>query len=272
MSNKFHFTLGTTGKTINIPIEIKWDFDGKDDSIEIYENDVVEEVIGEPKDFEVLRFAHQEYNLTNPNRISTEILYEFFFYTGNPATVSATTISNSNLWTNSYLPSFTTTEIYYFSRPFSKSFFKLDFYDTNDSLTQTNYFTIIIPTQQGLTESASISPLQPIAQIKKPKFSLDYVGDKEGFFLYWLRSRGFLNITTFYMSAKFFDAKLGIFLPMINESQAGLNSKFNFVNPGDYFYYKVDINYDEKTYVVYKGNNRIGMSTNSIKWYEYVNP
>ena len=39
MSNRFLFTLTNTGKTINIPIEMKWDFDGKDDSIEIYEND-----------------------------------------------------------------------------------------------------------------------------------------------------------------------------------------------------------------------------------------
>ena len=251
---------------------MKWDFDGKEDSIEIYENEVVEEIIGEPKDFEVLRFSHQEYEVNNPTRLKTEIVYEFFFFTGNPSTVSSTTSADVGLWTNSYLPSFTTTEIYFYNRPFIKSFFKIDFYDTTNPLTQTNYFTLIIPTQQGATESAIVSPTQPIQQIKKPKFILDFVGDKEGFFLYWLRGRDFLNITNFYMSAKFFDAKLGVFLPMINESQANLSTKFNFNNPADYFYYKVELNYDTDTYVVYKNNNRIGTPANSIKWYEYINP
>jgi PAT family beta-lactamase induction signal transducer AmpG len=38
---------------------------------------------------------------------------------------------------------FSKTEIYYFEKPFTKSFFKLDFYDTMDGKSQTNYFTII---------------------------------------------------------------------------------------------------------------------------------
>jgi hypothetical protein len=151
VSNKFYFTLGATGKTINIPLEMKWDFDGREDSIEIYEEDVVEEIIGDPKDFEVLRFAHSEYLTQNLSSFKTDVNYEFYFFTGNPSVVSATT--NVNLWTNSYLPGFTSTEVYYFSKGFINSFFKLDFYDTNNPLTQTIYFTIIIPTQQGLTET-----------------------------------------------------------------------------------------------------------------------
>lgn len=273
MSNKFLFTPSPSGKTINIPIEIKWDFDGKDDSIELYENDVIEDIIGEPIDFEILRFAHSEYNVTNPNRIKTDINYEFYFYTGNPTYVSATTSADINLWPNSYLPTFTSTEIYFFNKPFSKSFFKIDFYDTDNSLTQTNYFTIIIPTQQGETQSAVVSPNQPILRIKRPKFKLDYLGDKEGFFIYWLRKRDFLNINNFYMTAKFFDAKIGVFVPMINESQANIiGNKFNFTNPTDYFYYKVELDYNLKTYKVFKNNNRVGIDGNSIKWYEYVNP
>lgn len=253
---------------------MKWDFDGKDDSIEIYENDVVEEIIGEPKDFEVLRFSHEEYEVKNPKRTKTEIIYDFFFYTGNTsvAAITSTTVLDLYKWTNSYLPTFTPTEIYYFNKPFSKSFFKLDFYDSNTPLTQTNYFTVIIPTQQGLTESAIVSPTQPIQQIKKPKFILDFLGDKEGFFFYWLKETNFLDIKTFYMTAKFFNAKAGEFVPMINESQANLSVKYNFTNPADYFYYRVELNYDSKTYKIYKGVNRIGIGVNTIKWFEYVNP
>ncbi len=272
MSNRFLFTPNNTGKTINLPIEIKWDFDGKDDSIELYEEEVIEGIVGTPKDFEVLRFAHDEYMGKNPIRLETKITYEFHFYTGSPTFVSATTSNDIVKWPSSYLPMFNSNEVYFNSRSFSNSFFKLDFYDTDNPLTQTNYFTVIIPTQQGSFESAEISPNLPIVNIKTPKFILDYVGNKEGFFFYWLANRDFLNINTFYMSAKFFNAKTGVFIPMINESQATLINKFNFTNPGQYFYYKVDLDYNKKTYKVFKGRVRVGIGDNPIKWYEYVNP
>ena len=48
----------TNDKEITIPIEIDWDFAGQDQSIELYEEDVVKEVVGEGYDFEVERFPH----------------------------------------------------------------------------------------------------------------------------------------------------------------------------------------------------------------------
>ena len=85
-------------------------------------------------------------------------------------------------------------------------------------------------------------------------------------------NKEFIDISTFYMSAKFFNGKVGEFIPMINESQATLVSKFNFSNPAQYFYYRVELDYSTKTYQVFKDNIRIGTGNNSIKWYEYVNP
>jgi hypothetical protein len=72
------------------------------------------------------------------------------------------------------------------------------------------------------------------------------------------------------MTAKFFDARLGIFVKMTNTPQSDIASKFMF-NPEDYFYYEVRLNYNEKTYEVWDNNNRVG-TTSSIKWYEYINP
>ena len=83
------------------------------------------------------------------------------------------------------------------------------------------------------------------------------------------------------MTAKFFNAKAGEFVPMINESQANLSVKYNFTNPADYFYYRVDLDYEKQNYQVFNINkyqniysnlnNRAG-ATIPIKWYEYVNP
>ena len=282
-NNKYTFTLPKgTDQYINIPIEIKWDFVGQDDAIEKYQEQVVEDVVGFPGDFEILRFAHDSYN----DGTKTDIKYDFYFFGDNNGNVPVnptllvqqptTTISN---WQMSYIPEgFSATDIYYYIKPFTKSFFKLDFYDTKDSISQTNYFTIIIPVQQGYTVSGTVSTALPPVQIKIPSFKLDYVGDKEGFFLYWLRNKEFYNgLNTFYMTAKFFDARLGVFVKMTNTPQSNISSPFTF-NPEDYFYYKVILDYNSKTYQIFDDNNnsntfgsRVG-TTSSIKWYEYVNP
>jgi len=273
-NNSYKFTLPKgNDKYINIPIEIKWGVLGQDNAVEEYQQNVVEDIIGVPGDFEVLRFAHAPYD----NNTKTDIKYDFHFFSvnggvpSNPSSDVTTAVSTD--WEISYIPEgFLTTEIYYYVKPFTKSFFKLDFYDSKDAITQTNYFTVILPVQQGFTVSAMTSAYQPPVDIKIPSFKLDYVGDKEGFFLYWLRNTKFLDISKFYMTAKFFDARLGVFVKMMNVPQIPtlVPSLFRF-NPEDFFYYEIRLDYNEKTYEVWDTNGRRG-TTNPIKWYEYINP
>lgn len=259
-------------KQINIPIELTWDYLGIDDAIDEYEEKVVEEVIGKGRDFEVSRFGHAT---TTGQTQSTAIDYEFYFYSGG-------SINTLNSWSMNYISEgFSPQEIYYYANSFSNSFFKLDFYDTPDEKRQTNYITIILPTQQGLTMTTQMQRTQ--VNIKKPKMILDYVGDKEGFFIYWLKKREFLNIDTFYMSCKFYNAKSGQFTKMMtgrgtnaqdltNGPQALITGdKFNFDNT-QYFYYTVKLDYPKQSYTVLNtAGQRLG-TTIPIKWYEYVNP
>ena len=264
--NKYKFKIPRDGdKYINVPVEIKWDFLGQDDSIDKFETEVIKEVIGSVDDFEVGRFSHLPYSLDT----KTEINYDFYFFSGSDIN---SIISDSD-WEVSYIAEgFDPQQVYYFERPFTKSFFKLDFYDTKNPISQKNYFTIIIPVQQGGLESVQISPYKPNVNIKKPSYSLDYVGDKEGFFLYWLRDTEYLDINTFYMTAKFFDARLGVFVKMMNTPQSQIPSDRFVFEGSNYFYYDVDVDYNTKTYQV-KNNSgsRVG-TTIPIKWYEYVNP
>lgn len=270
--NKYYLRLPTADQGLELPIEMNWDFLGKQDSVEAYESTVIEEIIGTAVDFEVSRFSHDEYSPTDP---TTRINYEFNFYSSGLTSVTATTVANVNLWKNSYLSEgFTSSEIYYFSNSFTNSFFKLDFYDTSDVKNQTNYFTIIIPVQQGLTQTASTSSYLSNVTIKKPYFVLDFVGDKEGFFIYWLTDRDFIDIDTFYMSAKFFDAKLGVFVKMMIRPQAILPNKFIF-DGSKLFFNKVILDYSNKTYKIFDGENpniRVGTDSNPMRWFEYINP
>ncbi len=274
VNDKYYFVLPSGDTSLNIPIELKWDHLGKDDIIEIYEDQVITEIVGSPGDFEVSRYSHDPYTSGSKPDIQTKIKYEFNFYNILLPVTASTGPSN---WVNSYVfnsyvsNGFTTSQVYFSEKPFTKSFFKLDFYDSSDSAKQSNYLTIILPTQQGDTETKNLSPYKPPVNIKKPYFNLDFIGDKEGFFIYWLRDSGFLDIDTFYMTAKFFDARRGTYVKMMNSPQSSLSDKFNF-RPDRYFYYKVVLDKVKKTYKVFNySNNRVGTSQ-PIKWYEYVNP
>lgn len=266
-ANRIKIVKDDTNKYLNIPINMEWDFMGRDDSIEEYEVEAIKEVTGVAADFEVARFSHNVF----PN-LDTAINYQFNFY-DDTFPITANTVGN---WTSSYLnEGFSVQDVYYFSKPFTKSFFKLDFYDTPEESTQQIYLSVILPIQQGLTQTALINQLLPPVEIKKPTMILDSIGaDKEGFYIYWLRSRNFIDISHFYMTAKFFNARLGFFKQMTNTRQDLITpNKFQF-NNADYFYYRVDLDYSNKTYEVFSTSTqqRVGDSTSPIIWYEYVNP
>lgn len=253
--------LSPTNKNLNIPINVQWEYLDVEADIVEFQDKAIAELLKSDKDFETSRFAHSSYE----NK--TQINYEFYFYEG-------AGLTNEGNWKIDYrAEGFTTQEIYYYANSFSNSFFKLDLYDSPIGSEQTNYITIILPTQQGETQQTLMQKTNVL--IRRPKFILDYVGDKEGFFIYWLRKRNFLDISEFYMSAKFFDAKTGRFVRMMNRPQSSINgNKFIFSN-SEYFYYRVKLDYENVTYMVYdtfsSTLNRVGGLV-PIKWYEYVNP
>ena len=138
VSNKYKFTIPiSTDKYINIPVEIKWDFYGQEDSIEQFQENLIDDIIGNPKDYETTRFSHNTYGENS----LTKLQYNFFFYNSTASNIPTSNILN---WTQSYenagIPY---SDVYFKTRPFKKSFFKIDFYDTREPNTQKNYFTII---------------------------------------------------------------------------------------------------------------------------------
>lgn len=262
--NKYRFSDNGIERKIQIPIEMTWDMEGRDDSIDVYEQEVVEQVINPPEDFEVTRFDHQLWLSGSTQRY--DINYQFYFLSAT-ADISGATSSD---WVTDYEDEgFTVGEMYYYSNSFKNSFFKIDFYDTTNSETQKNYITIVLPTQQGEMIEKTLNGAD--VNVRKPKYVLDYVGDKEGFFVYWLKSRDYININEFYMTCKFFNAKTGQFVRMTNEPQSNFGDRFNF-QKSQKFYYKLILDYDNYDYKVETiSGARIGTTT-PIKFYEYINP
>ena len=251
-----------------------WDMGGTNDTIEIFENEILKKIINPIDDFETVRYSHQTWNDSIDNIEKTSINYEFYFYSASTNS-SVTAETNSNNWVVDYRANgLTTRNIYFDDKVFSNSFFKLDFYDTKNTTNQQIYLTIIIPSRNGETLRTNFG--YKTINILKPKFLLDFVGNKEGYYLYWLKSTEFIEIDRLYMTAKYFDVQSGQFIKMMTRSQGELENKFNF-NQEDYFYYVVDLDLNNYTYNINDESiggvlNRVGTTTTPIKWYEYVNP
>ena len=182
---------------------------------------------------------------------------------------------------------FTPQEIYRSNKDFVKSFFKLDFYDTVNRDTQKLYLSIILnpvngtkfgrPTfdlscDGGLDGIFNCLP-EGEKQIQVPKFELDMLDNNDGYFIYWLKENTFLNLNTFYMSCKFYNARTGKTHRMINTPPAALYNEYNF-DREKRLYYRVELDQGSYTYTVYdvNTNSRVGLSpTNEIMFYEYEN-
>ena len=94
-------------KFVNIPVQMQWDFMGRDDSIQEYEVDAINQVIGDGQDFEIIRFAHNIFQ-----NIESSIKYVFNFYDYS-LPITATTVG---AWTTSYLNNgFSVQDVYYLS-------------------------------------------------------------------------------------------------------------------------------------------------------------
>lgn len=269
-------TSGLTGDlSLNLPILAPWDLGGVNESIDVFETEIIQQSINPIDDLETIRYSHVPWrkSVTEPPN-NTSINYEFYFYSAlTDSSITATT--NSDNWVVDYRANgYTNEQIYYYEGVFNKSYFKLDFYDGKKSTRQQILLTIIIPTQEGFTTDATIG-LNTV-KIKKPKFSLNHIGDKEGYYVYWLKNKDFITIDTLYMSCKYYDAGIGQFKRMMNITQGELKDKFNF-SQDTYFYYTLKLNYDTYEYEVHLNDiitdeTRVGTDTKPIKWYEYVNP
>ena len=76
-NNYYRFSLNVSDKDIIIPVELSFDMEGREQGVEEYQNNILEEVINGIDDFETSKFAHAPWD-TNPNK--TELHYQFNFF------------------------------------------------------------------------------------------------------------------------------------------------------------------------------------------------
>jgi hypothetical protein len=61
-ANKVKILKTDLDQSINIPINMQWDFTGRDEAISEYETSILKQVIGTATDFEISRFSHNVFS------------------------------------------------------------------------------------------------------------------------------------------------------------------------------------------------------------------
>lgn len=249
--------------SISLPVQMNWDYLGQQDSIDVYEDNIIDKITENKIDYELTRFSPQKCkpSMGVPIQKCNQLNFEFLFFTG-----KTDNIISINQWIPSYIghANFIEKDIVFNTDKFKNSFFKLDFYDSPIAKEQKIYLTSIFPFENGDKNGNGI---------KTPIYTLDYNSNSENYFIYWLKDKNFLNIDTFYVSATYFNSSTGGFTRMANLCQGELTTEKYNLNSIFNFYYKLELNYDEKKYEYFDmkvDNLVVGLANNPIKWYEYV--
>ena len=266
---------------INLLLNTETDFLqnlGSEENLQQFEGEVLRDIINPIENYEVVRYIHEPYEFQS-GLTQCDIWFYFYFLTTGFTYVQDYSPVGISYQENELLLKQTT-----------KSFFRLEFYKTPTIVTN-NTMTCEAPTRLNRKLVFSRDLSLPIGEklyynqlrgnIHVPVFTGNNYRNKENMYLFWFEDESVLEGTnfsgtttgnTFFMTAKFYDAKNGSILDFANDS---FNISHSYNESND-FYYQVDINKINHTYVVSKFNgtkgtrigNVSGSTINAIKFYE----
>ena len=289
--NRIQIKASLGDKKVTIPIGQSFDEVGREQLISVYEEVEQQDHINMPQDYETTQYAHD-----NPDD-DYNMFYEFRFI--DPTTGFYVTDYKAQGFSNR--------ELAKNKKSFSNSFFKLDFFDSPNRNEQKILFTMIIPANNSTkdyevpvsavddpteyytqTAAGATAPFvyysegvyEPIVQLGPGK------GKNEGYYIQWLKDRELMDINTFYVACKFFNAKTGKIVRMVNKPIP--NATEGIYDYLDWFYYQLtlDVRTDNtipKYNYVFRQFNRFlyqnnmtggqkGTSISKLTFYEYINP
>jgi hypothetical protein len=247
----------------NFRLDLGWQ-----EGVAEFEKEVLKSIINPIENFETVRYIHKPYEGTS-GVTQTDIWFQFFFYNNqNPQThvggldyeyIGITSDENNKM-----------------SRQATESFFRLELYKTpnNDAPSRGNrrlVYSKTLPCPLG--EKIYYQKLYDYIHV--PVFTGSNHRNKENMYMYWFQDDSVLSGTTitgdtFYVTARFFNAKDG---SIVNFSNKTLSSTTNLIESTD-MYYKLVIDKSDYSYQFYRYNGttgtRIGKTGDPINFYEAV--
>jgi hypothetical protein len=285
--NRIQIKANVGDKNAIIPLGQSFDELGREDSVKTWEIVEQQDAINIIRDYETTKYFYS--NIGTPP-YEYNVFYEFNFLTG-------------NTYTPDFNPQgFKDFEIYRLKKSFTKSFFKFDFYDSPLQEDQKIMFTMTMPLTNCKKEkdvlvkkfedaleywsqkSAGIN--NPVYDIYWPKVQLGpSKGNNEGYYIQWYKNRDLYSGDTFYMSCKFYNAKTGKVVRMLNKPSWNLSPVIDNPEASEWYYYWIKLSVNNNgtpkyVYTVHEFDGLIGGQkgmadtppSNQIRFYEYKAP
>tara|TARA_R110000824_G_scaffold52896_4_gene146811 strand:- start:38568 stop:39446 length:879 start_codon:yes stop_codon:yes gene_type:complete len=288
-ANRIQIKASLSDKKVTIPLGQIFDEVGREQLLEMHDQIEQQNNINYVQDYETTRYT--------PNYgPKFEIYYEFEFWD------DVTTLPGYPKYVKNFnILGYKNFELARNSKSFTRSFFKFDFFDSPIREKQKLMFSTIMPTNNCRKKLAVINqdedPTEywaqrsdgitlPVYEIYKPAFSAASApeGTTENYYLQWLKDRELFSANTFYMTCKFFNARTGTVMRMLNQEPTPIQGNYNFE---DFFYYQIILNIEignttpKYNYTVHPYNSVVGATgitlaplgetvNGPIKFYEFV--
>ena len=263
---------------LNLLLNTETDFQtnlGWEESLKEFETEILSDIINPIENYETVRYIHKPY--TSSGVTQTDIWFYFYFQSGGTYVQDYTPQGISSQENENMLKQAT------------ESFFRLEFYKTPGVISNTGTtLTCEPPTRQNrklifaknlslpLGEKMFYNPLN--GYIHLPVFRGSNYSNKENMYFFWFQDESVLTETnlsgtttgnTFFMTAKFYNAKEGTILDFTNDSYS---TGYTITEQND-MYYQVDINKTDYSYQVYFYNGvvkceEVGLTNKPIMFFE----
>lgn len=252
---------------LSIVINKEQDFQtnlGWQDNMVQFEDEVLSTIINPIENYETVRYVHSPYTCSG-GVTQTDIWFYFYF------------IDNNNSYNNGLdynLVGITSEENSKMLKQSTESFFRLEFFKTpnDEAPTRINRKLVFAKNLSlPLGEKYFYTPLKDYIHL--PVFKGSNVENKENMYLFWFQDDSVLSETTltgntFWVTAKFFNAKDGTIVDFVNSNFLSTHE----INESDDMYYKVEIDKTDYSYQIsgYTGEDgeRMGLRCNPITFYE----
>jgi hypothetical protein len=270
---------------VNLVLNIETDFLsnlGSEENLQQFEGEVLKDVLNPIENYEIVRFIHEPYSASTGTTLTQCDVWFYFYFLNNGSYVQDYTPQGISSIENELM-----------LKQSTESFFRLEFYKTPHILN--NNGQVIgyeSPTRVNRKLVFSRNLALPLGEkmfyntlngyIHLPVFNGNNYRNKENMYLFWFEEENVFDETnlsgtttgnTFFMTAKFYNAKNGAIVDFTN---SGFTQNHEVVEESD-MYFQVDINKINHTYKIYRYSGgtkgeRVGTvngtTINAIKFYQ----
>lgn len=222
---------------LDINIDLGWEENFKD-----YEDDVLKKIINPIENYETVRFCHKEYPIPLfPTENQNDIWFYFYFLSG-------------TTYVQDYQPvGISLKENAKMLKQSTESFFSLEFYKTpNNSLPDRTNRRLVMTKNLTLPLGEKYFNTLINDNIFIPIFTGSNFRNKENMYLFWFKDDTAFNETeltgtTFWMTAKFYNANDGSIIDFVKDD---IPISTNIDETND-MYYKVILNRTDYSYQIF---------------------